>query len=349
MSRRSASVALALSLLALLVLAVSLLPVPYVRLAPGSTYNTLGTVNGVPLISITDTTTYPTTGHLDLTTVNESGGPIGTLTLGDALRGWGDPSMRVLPREVLFPEDPSPDEVKQDQTVAFDSSESSAIAASMRYLDRPLRSEVRVASVTPGSPSDGVIAVGDVIESVDGQQVASSSDVGRLVRSQPIGTALAIGLRSPEGQSRTATVTTAPREEDPSLPFIGVLTITEYRADFPITFGLTGVGGPSAGLMLTLGIIDKLTPAELTGGRFVAGTGTIDPEGQVGAIGGLEQKMAGALEAGAELFLAPRENCQAVVTSRPEGLTVVPVDTVAQAVDAIEDWRAGRPLPSCVA
>jgi len=129
---------------------------------------------------------------------------------------------------------------------------------------------------------------------------------------------------------------------------LGIEIGESYRAEFPITVNLEGVGGPSGGLMLSLGIVDKLTPGELNGGHKVAGTGTIDPDGKVGAIGGIGQKMAGARNSGAEFFLAPADNCDDVLASHiPSGLTVAKVSTLTDAVAALEAYSAGKPAVGC--
>jgi len=274
------------------------------------------------------------------------------LTMGEVLRGMRDPAVRILPVEQVFPEPVDQAVVKQENAQAFDESQSAAISAAMSYLDRPVISQVTTASVTVGGPSDGIIAPGDQIVSVAGVDVKDSADVGRAVRSQPVGTSLTLVLRPVpiEGGAaveRTVTVTSAPRPDKPEVPYIGITVATEYRASFPITFGLKDVGGPSAGMMFSLGIVDKLTTGQLNGGRHVAGTGTIDPSGAVGPIGGIAQKVVGARNAGAELFLAPVDNCADLVGAVPEGLTVTPVTTLSEAVKATEAWVAGRRVPSC--
>jgi len=352
MTRRTAALVVSIVALLLLVGAASVLPVPYVRLAPGTPYNTLGEVDGVEIISISGTTTYPTSGNLDLTTVSESGGPYGTLTMGDVLLGLRNPAVRILPVEQVFPEPVDQTVVKEENAQAFDESQSAAVSAAMSYLHRPLVSQVTASSVTVGGPSDGIITPGDEIVSVAGVTVKNSAGVGAAVRSKPVGTPLTLVLRSAptEGSpaaDRTVTVTSAPRPDKPAVPYIGVTVATEYRASFPITFGLKDVGGPSAGMMFALGIVDKLTSGTLNGGKHVAGTGTIDPAGAVGAIGGIAQKVVGARDAGAELFLAPVENCADLVGVVPEGLTVTPVTSLSDAVKAIEAWVAGRAVPAC--
>jgi PDZ domain-containing protein len=110
---------------------------------------------------------------------------------------------------------------------------------------------------------------------------------------------------------------------------------------------LQDVGGPSAGLMFALGIVDKLQPGSLTGGRVVAGTGEIDESGKVGAIGGIAQKMRGAVKAGATVFLVPSANCDEARRTRPDHLQLVRVGTIQDALDGLAALRAGRTPASC--
>ena len=346
MTRRTAALVLAFALLLGLIVASALLPVPYVRFAPGPVYNTIGSLDGTELISISGTTTHQTSGNLDMTTVSESGGPYGNLTVADVLRTWRDPNVRMLPREQVFPEEVDRSQVQTQNSVAFDESQSAAISASMRYLNKPLTSSVLVTDVSINSPANTVILPRDVITAIAGTTVHTHDEVAAVVRSKPVGTALPFAITR-DGKPMTVTVTSGPRPDDPNVPYVGIGTATNYQASFPIVFGVKDVGGPSAGLMFTLGIVDKLTTGNLNGGKHVAGTGTISPEGKVGAIGGIAQKMAGARNAGAELFLAPDTNCNEVVNHIPDGLTVAKVSTLTDAVAATEAWVAGRPVPSC--
>jgi PDZ domain-containing protein len=123
-----------------------------------------------------------------------------------------------------------------------------------------------------------------------------------------------------------------------------------FTFPFDVEISLEKVGGPSAGLMFSLGIIDTVTPGDLTGGKHIAGTGTISPDGLVGPIGGIEQKLQGARAGGATLFLAPAANCQEVAGRIPDGLQVVRVETLAEARDAVERAGNGQDtsgLPAC--
>ncbi len=164
----------------LLLLGVAfLMPVPFVKLAPGPTYNVIGENDGQPVIEISGTQTYPVSGNLDMTTVLESGGPRGGLTFVDAIASWLDPSDAVVPRELIFPDDVTGEEVQQRQAMLFSTSESNAVAAAMAYLGKPVVAEVVVTAVYTDTPADGVLLPKDEIVSVDGVEITAPGAGGR--------------------------------------------------------------------------------------------------------------------------------------------------------------------------
>ena len=299
--------------------AAMFIPVPYVMTSPGPVFNTIGEVNKIELISISGTETYPTEGELDMTTVSEYGGPQEGLDMFQAIWGWIDPDRRVVPRESVYPEGETEEENTARNVEAFSTSQSYAIAAAMDYLDQPIKEQVIVTSVGLDTPAQDKLRAGDEILTVD------------------------------------VVVTSSTREDDPAteqdeatIPYIGIGIDINYSAEFEIKFGVTGVGGPSAGTLFAIGIIDKLTPGALTQGKIIAGTGTIDPDGNVGEIGGIQQKLIGARDAGAVLFLAPAGNCDEVIGHIPDGLTVAAIETLEDAMDEIEAFNAGATVTPCV-
>ncbi|HET8970129.1 MAG TPA: PDZ domain-containing protein [Candidatus Nanopelagicales bacterium] len=325
---------------------VTLVPVPFVELSPGPTFNTIGEVDGKPVIEVSGRQTYPTAGHLDLTTVSERGGPFGPVYTSRALVGWFDPDVRVLPQSALFPDDASEDQVDAQNQADFTGSQSDAIAAAMHYLHIPVTERAEVAAVAPGAPADGVLEPGDVIVSVDGTKTSTPTQVGEAMAATAPGDVVELEVLR-EGKPMSLTVVAGAAPTGPHHGYLGVTTTIGYVPPFDIDFALQDVGGPSAGLMFSLGIIDTLTPSQLNGGRFVAGTGTIDPSGTVGPIGGIGQKIAAAATAGATLFLAPADNCAEATARVPEGLTIARVSTLDDAAAALGDYVAGRPVPSC--
>ena len=324
------------------------LPVPFVKLAPGPTFNVIGEADGEDVIQISGTETYPTSGSLDMVTVLESGGPRGGLTFVDAIASWLDPDDAVLPRELLFPDDETGEDVERKQAVSFSTSQSDAIAAAMTYLDRPVVSQIVVTTVYRDSPSDGVLEPKDELLKLDGTAITSPVQVSDAIRARPIGTTFTFTIER-SGAEQDVRVTSAPNPDDETVPYVGIGVGVFYSAEFPINFTLQDVGGPSAGLMFATGIIDKLTPGDLTGGKHIAGTGTIAPDGTIGPIGGIRQKLAGARNDGATLFLMPEAHCAEAAGHIPDGLTVVPVTTLTEGIAAIEAYTSGKPVASCPA
>lgn len=347
-----------------LVAVAFLLPVPFVKLAPGPTFNVVGQEDGADVISITGAETFPVSGTLDMTTVLESGGPRGGLTFVDAIASWLDPSDAVVPRELLFPDDVTGEEVRERQAMLFSTSESNAVAAAMTYLDLPLVTQNVVTAVFEGTPADGVLLPKDEILSINGVEVTEVTEVAEAIRAEPIGTTFEIVVRRDGVLSTDAadgsdalrddveqnlSVTSADNPDNAGVPYIGIGVGEYFSAEFPIDFTLEDIGGPSAGLMFATGIVAKLTPEDLVAGAHIAGTGTIEPDGTVGPIGGIRQKLAGARDAGATLFLMPAEHCAEAAGHVPDGLTVTPVETLTDGIEAIEAFTAGESVLSCPA
>ena len=333
--------------------AAMFIPVPYVMTSPGPVFNTIGEVNEIELISISGTETYPTEGELDMTTVSEYGGPQEGLDMFQAIWGWIDPDRRVVPRESVYPEGETEEENTARNVEAFSTSQSYAIAAAMDYLDQPIKEQVIVTSVGLDTPAQDKLRAGDEILTVDGVQMTTPEQVVEAVRSKPIGTDLNFSVMR-GGTKLEVIVTSGTRSDDPeteqneaTIPYIGIGIDINYSAEFEIKFGVTGVGGPSAGTLFAIGIIDKLTPGALTQGKIIAGTGTIDPDGNVGEIGGIQQKLIGARDAGAVLFLAPAGNCDEVIGHIPDGLTVAAIETLEDAMDEIEAFNGGAQVTTC--
>jgi Lon-like protease len=343
MSRRSLTLAVAgLATVVAIVVAV-LLPVPYVILGPGPTLNTLGASSGQPLITISGHPTYKTTGNLNLVTVSYQGGPGSDTNIFQALRAWVDPSEAVVPETELFPAGQSAQQTQAQDTEQMTSSQQTATAAALTELHIPYQTVVSVVSTVPGYPASTVLKAGDVIEAVDGKPVTDQTSLSSMITAHPTGTVLTLEvLRA----GKTLTVPVASKASA-GTAVIGVEVQEQYKFPFTVSISVGDIGGPSAGMMFALGIIDKLTPDNLTGGKFIAGTGEITASGQVQPIGGIQQKMVGARSAGATIFLTPAGNCSDTTGAVPAGLRLVKVSTLSQATSDLEAIKAGKPVPSC--
>lgn len=311
--------------------------IPYVALGPGPTFNTLGTVDGKKVVQIEGERTYPAPGHLNLTTVSVING----VTLWGALEYWVSGQRALVPRNQIFAPGLTREQIKEQSQRRFDRSTSAATLAALRYLGYPTTVVVR--RVEPKAPAQGELSRQDEIVAVEGRPVDSAGQlVERLSDSHP-GDVVTLRIDPGKAPVRQVDVTLGPGPEQHG--YLGVIVGTEPAVDFDIDVTLTEVGGPSAGLMFALGIVDKLTPESLTDGEFIAGTGTITPTGEVGRIGGIQHKMTSAYDAGAEVFLVPAKNCDEAVPGAPEGLQLVKVTTLADAIHDLEGLRAGgRPV-----
>lgn len=327
-------------------IAAGTVPVPYVVESPGPTFNTLGTTEDSPVISVTGHETYPANGHLDLTTVFVDGGPNGPVSILGAFAAWIDGSKAIHPVELLYPSGTTREEAEEQSSVAMTSSQENAVASALKELNIPFGQELQAAGLPDGSPSAGKVENGDILESINGKPITSLAVVQEELAAGKGAPAALVVNRA--GESVTQTIT--PMDAGSGRYILGIRL--KYLFDFPfdVKISLDQVGGPSAGLMFSLGIIDTVTPGDLTGGKHIAGTGTISPDGAVGPIGGVRQKMLGARAGGATIFLAPGGNCDEVLGHEPEGLQVLKVENLAEARRAVELAGSGQDtgaLPVC--
>ncbi|MFI6651817.1 PDZ domain-containing protein [Streptomyces sp. NPDC050529] len=359
MPRRTATMLASTLILIALLCAGVLINVPYSEMSPGPTVNTLGKVDGAPVLQITGHKTYETSGHLNMTTVRVTGADY-HMNLVEAVYGWLGHDSVVVPHDTLYPDGKTEEQSTQENAEEFSQSQESAKVAALTELGIPVSSRVVVSTVIKDSPSQGKLHAGDVIKAVDGAAVKQPEDVAKLVTKHkpgqdvtftviPAKTAAAAEKagKEPEGTEKiTITTEKAPKE---NRAIVGIQAGTDHTFPFEIDIKLADVGGPSAGLMFSLGIVDKLTPGQLTGGKFIAGTGTIDDKGKVGPIGGINMKLVGARNAGARYFLTPDENCKAAASDTPDGLTLVRVKNIDDAKKSLEKIRTGdaAALPSC--
>ncbi|MFJ9859275.1 PDZ domain-containing protein [Streptomyces albogriseolus] len=363
MPRRTATMLASTLMLIALLCAGVFIPVPYAEMSPGPTVNTLGEHDGEPVLQIAGRKTYPTDGHLNMTTVRVTSADY-RMNLVEAVYGWLAHDTKVVPHDTLYPDGKTEEESTQENAEEFSQSQESAKVAALKELDVPVKSWVIVSTVVKDAPAEGKLHAGDVIKAVDGKAVKEPSDVADLVTEHRPGEDVVFTIvpakeqAAAEKEKRTAvktekvTITTRASDDvGEKRAVVGISAGTDHTFPFAIDIKLADVGGPSAGLMFALGIYDKLTPGSLTGGSFVAGTGTIDDEGEVGPIGGIEMKTVGARDKGAEYFLTPADNCAAAAKDTPDGLTLVKVGTIDDALDALKDIRAGdtADLPTCTA
>lgn len=341
--RRKMRVLLGVAFLASLVLLAMVIPSPYIIERPGPVVNTLGDVmiknKKVPVIGITDDKTYPTTGVLNLLTVSIVGGPEHPASWLSLLPAVVDPSQRIAPQSEFFPEGETEKGREAQNTALMNNSQMQAAAAAFRQLKRPVSVQLYVADVSDKGPSKGVLRTGDVLLGVNGKRVTDFAKLRQAVIASGADMPMQLAIER-DGKEQDVAVT--PRiPEGGKEPMIGAVLSLKYQLPAQVDIHLSEIGGPSAGMVFALGIYDQLTPEPLLDGLTVSGTGTISDSGQVGPIGGLAQKMWGAQRAGSDLFLMPIENCNDLSTEIPSGMTVAPVETLDEAIKAIETLRSG--------
>jgi Lon-like protease len=339
-SRRTWTLLVSLGLAMALGLLGALATVPYVALRPGPTFDTLGVVAGKPVVDIKGTQTYPTSGHLNMTTVSV----VDNVTLYGALALWISGRSALIPRDEIFPPGLSERQVQKQNQQQFQDSEANAKAAALRYLGFPIK--VVVGQMVPDSASSGKLAAGDRLLAVDGEEVRSAQQVvDRLAGSHP-GQLVQLRVQRGDVPPQEMAITLGAGAQ-PGRGYLGIGLAERPDVKFDVTITLADVGGPSAGLMFALAIVDKLTPGALAGGTFVAGTGEIASEGQVGPIGGISLKMIRAREAGASVFLVPAGNCPEALQHAPGGLRLARVSTLVDAVHSRDEIRGGQQPPGC--
>lgn len=344
----------ALTLAVVVLFVLTFVPSGYVIQQPGPVYDTLGTSTNadgqqVPLITVPNEQDAATDGQLDLLTVQVSGNRERTPSWIDLVQAWFDPSRAVVPIDRIFPAGQSTEQRNTENAALMTDSQNEASAAALRELGYTVPQTITVITVDEAGATAGILRQNDVITSVNGTDVTSVEGVRSAVQ-DAAGAPVTLGFER-DGSARTAEVTPKPTDVNGQQQYLlGVGLGISFDLPVDVQIQLNDVGGPSAGMMFALGIIDKMTPGDLTGGQHIAGTGTIDADGNVGPIGGIRQKLYGARDAGATWFLAPEANCNEVVGHVPDGIRVFSTSTLSQSLTALETIRDGGDLdalPTC--
>ena len=340
MNRRILTLIVALVPIVVFGVLLAVVTVPYVSLGPGPAFDTLGEVDGKQVVDIKGTQTHPTSGHLDMTTVSQRD----DLSLAEALTLWLSGQEQLMPRDLVYPPGQSREEIDKANDADFKESEHSAEYAALGYLKYP--QAVIVAAVNDPGPSVGKLQAGDSVQAVNGTPVATVEQFTSYLKNTKPGQPVTVDFRRKNAPPGVAQITLG-SNKDRKYGFAGLSVMNAPWAPFVVDFNLANVGGPSAGLMFSLAVVDKLTTGNLAGSKFVAGTGTIKLDGTVGRIGGIVHKMTAARDAGATVFLVPAENCYEATTDKLPGLQLVKVDNLGGAVNALHAVTSGGQPPSC--
>jgi Lon-like protease len=347
MTQRTWAALLAAPLFVALGLYVAVTPLPFVSFAPGGTINVLGDSGRQPIISVQGHRTYRDQGQLRMTTVSitERNAKLDLFTL---MTTWFSRDDALYPREIQYPDTGTQQQDTEEGQIEMISSQDSAVAAALTQLGYHVHPAVEIVHVDDGLPADGKLQVRDFLRRIGGSTVTPKTDVARLVGAVPVGESVPIVV---ERDGKLVHTRVTPTTVD-GHRVIGVRLTVGYTFPFKVSVNISDtIGGPSAGLMFALSIYDTLTPGSLTGGGSIAGTGEISADGKVGPIGGIQQKIVGARDAGAQLFLVPPGNCDDAMTSDHGSMRLAKAPTLADAISEVRAWAADHEasLPQCTA
>lgn len=353
-SWRTAAALVCVVVLVAAIAVANLVDVAKVIYRPGPVYDTLGARDGQEVVSIDGLTTYPTSGTLDFTTITLHGDPERPISAWEWLLAELDPAADVVDRSQVYPEEVTTKQVQEQNAALMKDSQEGAAVVALRAQGVEVPEHIKVAQILVDAPASGVLEVNDEILTVGGEKPKTPDDIRDRLQDYEAGDTVEFTVLR-EGEEIELSVPTG--EDTVPLPeggselrtVIGVYLASDFELPYEVTIDAGNVGGPSAGLMFSLAVYDKISPGELTGGTEFAGTGTINSAGEVGPIGGIKQKMIGAQRSGADYFLAPAPNCEEVVGNVPDGLTVAKVSTFEGALSVVEQVAAGTTagLPTC--
>ena len=347
MTQRTWAALLAVPLFVALGLYTAVSPLPFVTFAPGLTINVLGDNGDKPIIDVQGHRTYHDDGELRMTTVSvtERNAKLDLFTL---MKTWSSRDDAIYPYAIQYGDTGTQQQDTQEGQVEMAASQRGAEAAALTQLGYDLHPQLRVIHVIHGMPADGKLKVRDVLVAVAGTPISSTTDVAALLAKATPGRPVPIVV---ERAKKRLTVRVTPVKKD-GHRLVGITLQPVYHWPFTINININkNIGGPSAGLMFALSIYDTLTPGSLTSGGTVAGTGTIDPQGVVGEIGGIQQKIAGARQQGVQLFLVPPANCADALTSDHGSMRLAKAATLKDAIAEVTAWAQNHdaPLPQCTA
>lgn len=338
--------ALCILFVCMLMLCLSL-PTSYVVEGAGPALNVNGEISGKKIVTISGEQTYSTQSQLFLTTVTAWGTADQGVSGFQALRALIDPHEQLYPVRALYPASLTAEEVARKDTQAMESSQDSAAAVAMTLAGLPVIEKLTVASVDERFPAGKYLKVGDELQLMrehgadEYREVKNFLDVSTFMRSIQPGQIIDLRvLRNGEVEEFSFEAVSPELDTTGWMrpgAMIGVgLQVSDIEFPANAEYAVDNIGGPSAGMMFALGIYDALTEGSLAGKSVIGGTGTMNWNGDVGAIGGITHKMLGAHKVGVTDFLAPAVNCAETAGYIPEGMRVWAVRNISEAIAAAE-------------
>lgn len=317
------SVLMAVAILSILLWNIQL---PYLAWSPGPTPEV------VDLVTVHGAEQYPVEGDLYMLTVSQQ-----DLNVYELLAAVADPQVEVLERVAVRPIDVTQEEYQRQSRERMDESKVAAISVALDRLGYDVTVEgdgVEVVSVLEGTPAEGALTTGDIITAINGTPVFIGTDAIAAISKYAIGETITLIVARAEDVIDVA-ITLTEHTQNKGQPMVGFSPAThnaKYVFPIDVEIDSSNIGGPSAGMMYTLAIIDVLTPDDITHGFRIAGTGTISTDGAVGPIGGIRQKVVGATLSGAQYILVPEANYEEALTADIEGPEIVAVGTIDDAL-----------------
>ncbi len=315
----------ALFLVGALIVAAWNLEIPYLAFSSGPVSDAADS------IIASEVDTYPPQGELLMLTVVSQ-----DVNIFEAAIAGLDPTIDLVPTEAYRRPDESDEDYRKRVLAQMDDSQTRAITVALSYLGYDMiPTDVLITDLVPDRPAAEVLMIGDSVNSLDGTEIVNSTDLTDALDEYAPGDVVDVNVTR-DGSEQTVQVELTERDDDSGGPMIGIVVGELTEPPFPISIQAGNVGGPSAGMMHALAIIDTLTPGEMTKGHVVAGTGTIQYDGTVGPIGGIRQKVVGAEAAGAEYILVPADNYESALTAERESIEIVSVATLQEAIDFLD-------------
>ena len=319
-----------------LVFALNFYRLPVVALSPGPMEDVLAR------LKVEGSRVYDSEGKLYLTSV----GIDDNVRFYEALLDMANRDVQLLPRAELYPDTEDSSEIDKENVTLMDRSKETATVVALREVGYRIQpSGVEVTQVVSGAPADGKLLAGDKIRQADGHAVASIEQVRKAINRHRVGERVAFRV----DRGRTQKDVSVQVQEADNQPRVGIL-LRDLFPELPVKVSIqtqNNIGGPSAGLMFTLSIIDKLTPGDLTGGRRIAGTGEIGLDGAVLPVGGVAEKLIAVHRLGVTTFFIPADNCTGVRGQVPDGVRLVKVSTIEDALRFLRDPKVAATAPGC--
>jgi PDZ domain-containing protein len=319
-----------------LVFSLNFYRLPVVALSPGPMEDVLAH------LKVEGRRVYDSEGKLYLTSV----GIDDNVRFYEALLDMANRDVQLVPREQLYPPGQDSTEIDKENAALMDRSKETATVVALRELGYDIEpSGVEVTQIVRGAPADGRLKAGDRILAADGRAVDSTDEVRAAITGHRVGERVAFRV---ERDRATREVPVRVDLVD-GQPRVGIV-LRDLFPELPVKVSIeteNNIGGPSAGLMFALSIIDRLTPEDLTGGRRVAGTGEIALDGAVLPVGGVAEKLIAVHRLGVTTFLIPADNCRSVRGRVPDGLRLVKVSRLEEALRFLRQPAAAAGAPGC--